>query len=286
MSIYANSSVKEPVAVPFWGKGTSTLDWCEENYAVHKYIAEFFNTTTNFIFVALAFFGMYNTVRYGLERRFLLANAGIALIGIGSWFFHMTLLYEFQLLDELPMIYGTCILVYNIFEMKPKPKYGPLFPISLFAYSVFVTFAYLQIREPIFHQVSYALLLTATVFRSIYLLTLIPSSSPESVTLRHILFGAWGMFGLGFALWNIDNIACDYLKGAKRMMGIPAGYMLELHGWWHLLTGMASYFWLVFNQYVRLLMLGKSSESCVMWRFGAVPYVVTGKSFVEAKKMD
>ena len=28
-------------AFGFWGEPTSTLDWCEENYVVTKYVAEF-----------------------------------------------------------------------------------------------------------------------------------------------------------------------------------------------------------------------------------------------------
>ncbi|CAG8706777.1 202_t:CDS:2, partial [Scutellospora calospora] len=63
----------------------------KENYIVNEYIAEFVNTTTNLTFI-----------KYGLEKRFIVAYMGILLVGIGSWCFHMTLLYEFQLLDELP----------------------------------------------------------------------------------------------------------------------------------------------------------------------------------------
>ncbi|CAI2172355.1 16961_t:CDS:2 [Funneliformis geosporum] len=94
---------KKETKEPFWGDPTATLDWCEENYIVHKYIAEFINTTTNLIFVSLAIFGIYITLKYGLPFRNALGYAGIALVGIGSWCFHMTLLYEFQLLDELPI---------------------------------------------------------------------------------------------------------------------------------------------------------------------------------------
>ena len=32
--------------VGFWGRATSTLDWCEENYITSFYIAEFCETTT------------------------------------------------------------------------------------------------------------------------------------------------------------------------------------------------------------------------------------------------
>ncbi|MBZ3884813.1 Alkaline ceramidase 3 [Sciurus carolinensis] len=45
----------------YWGPTTSTLDWCEENYFVTQYIAEF-------------------------------------LVGMGSWCFHMTLQYEMQVM--------------------------------------------------------------------------------------------------------------------------------------------------------------------------------------------
>lgn len=40
--------------------------------------------------------------------------AGLLLVGLGSAMFHMSLRYDCQLLDELPMIYITCIPCYSV----------------------------------------------------------------------------------------------------------------------------------------------------------------------------
>ncbi|XP_058875617.1 alkaline ceramidase 3-like, partial [Acipenser ruthenus] len=90
----------------YWGRPTSTLDWCEENYSVSFYIAEFWNTVSNLILILPPIYGAIQTLRDGLETRYVFAYVGLAAVGIGSWCFHMTLQYEMQLLDELPMIYS------------------------------------------------------------------------------------------------------------------------------------------------------------------------------------
>ncbi|CAG8465318.1 655_t:CDS:10 [Diversispora eburnea] len=252
---------------------TSTLDWCEENYKDHKCIAEFINTLTNILFIGLALFGVYNTAKQRLEKRFIVAYGGIALIGIGSWMFHMTLLYQFQLLDELPMQYATCILAYNIFETGSKTKYGIYLPLGLLTYAIGVTTIYLRIVNPVFHQVTYGILVTIINVRSYYLLGFIPKGKTHK-TLKDLLFVAWTIFGTGFVFWNIDNIACDNLRLIRAKIGKPFGYLMEFHGWWHICTAIGGYYWIVFNQYLRVLLLGDISNWKLKWGFfDRIPYL-------------
>lgn len=45
-----------------------------------------------------------------------------------------------------------------------------------------------------------------------------------------------GLFG--YFLWSIDFHLCPYVTAFKREIGLPWGMMFELHGWWHVFTGM------------------------------------------------
>jgi hypothetical protein len=75
----------------YWGLETSTIDWCEENYAVTHYCAEPVNTITNLVFIYLGVKGMRNCVRAGLPPIFVLAYVGYMIVGLGSTAFHASL---------------------------------------------------------------------------------------------------------------------------------------------------------------------------------------------------
>ena len=89
---------------------------CEENYVVTPYIAEFWNTVSNiFIFGPCILAFMNTTNNKHLELRHWLSYLGfdylcsfhsltlifrLLTVGVGSWLFHMTLLWEMQLLGR------------------------------------------------------------------------------------------------------------------------------------------------------------------------------------------
>ncbi|KAM4701416.1 alkaline ceramidase 3 [Discoglossus pictus] len=233
-----------------WGAPTSTLDWCEENYAVSVYIAEFWNTVSNLIMILPPIYGAIQTVKDGLETRYVVAYLGLTAVGLGSWCFHMTLQYEMQLLDELPMIYSCCVFVYCLYEcFKHRKSYNYLLLTLLFLFSLIVTTVYLRLKEPVFHQVMYGILVSFLVLRSIYIVTWVYP------WLRGLAYTSLGVFLMGFILWNVDNIFCDTWRGVRQKMPPVVGAVTQFHAWWHILTGLGSYLHILFSLYTRTLYL-------------------------------
>lgn len=105
-----------------------------------------------------------------------------------------------------------------------------------------MTVAYVYyIHDPLFHQVCYGILVLTIVFRSIYLVRRLPKSEVHSMLVFVLRTAAFSFLG-AFVLWNIDNIFCKSLQGWRQSIGYyPIGALSELHGWWHIGTGM--YLW-------------------------------------------
>jgi Ceramidase len=106
----------------FWGPVTSSVDWCEVNYSVTPYAAEFFNTASS---LAMAIVGMMGICLHPwAERRFHLAFLSTVAVGLGSVAFHGTLQKFTQALDEVPMLYSALAFAYiGICQTyNPKPS--------------------------------------------------------------------------------------------------------------------------------------------------------------------
>jgi hypothetical protein len=106
----------------WWGPMTSSVDWCELNYMVTVFVAEWWNTLSSLAMIAvgLAGFVLHRNV---LERRFLFAYLMVSTLGAGSVLFHATLHHWGQMLDELPMLYAAAATTFILLENKASPQY-------------------------------------------------------------------------------------------------------------------------------------------------------------------
>lgn len=154
----------------YWEPVTSTLDWCEENYYATRYSAEIVNTLTNLLFIILAFKGIHNCIKHGHDRIFLLTFVGYLVVGSGSFAFHTTLKYPMQLVDELSMIYTTCLMFWATFEHNRAPPFPAILAVTLASLALFITGYYHYLQDPTFHQNAYAILTAVVLIHSMYVM--------------------------------------------------------------------------------------------------------------------
>ncbi|KAH8102420.1 alkaline phytoceramidase [Cristinia sonorae] len=241
----------------FWGPATATLDWCEANYQFSHYIAEAANSFSNVFTVLMALYGAHQIKAASLPGRYLVGCTGFGFVGIGSFIFHATLLYSAQLADELPMIYVATYSLAILFDCEPG--FSLRTPTALFISALYVTFnvlftwSYAIYRNPVYHQVVFAMIMFMNAFRTAYLLRASPVSSHIPPTLRKTIkniFGSGaGIFAFGFFIWNLDNIFCGTVTQWKHGIGWPTAFLLEGHSWWHLFTALGTYLMFVGNTY-------------------------------------
>jgi len=292
----------------YWDPVTSTIQWCEEDYYATYYSAEIINTLTNLMFMYLAYEGVKSCRKNGHDRVFEVAYFGYFLVGFGSFMFHTTLKYPWQLVDELNMIYTTCLMAYASLSYSRPPKHQIALGVFLVLFCAFITLYYHYLQDPVFHQTVYAALTVFIVARSLYSMEygLRPSlrrseekhrlqserqSQPvltkeqqeyenrrDMDTLKSMwFFVAFGLtvFLGGFGLWALDIKYCSTLRQWRRSIGMPWGFLLECHGWWHLMTGLGAYCYITWGIHLRHILDGDQEHFRLVWtRIHRLPEIV------------
>ncbi|KAF7548030.1 hypothetical protein G7046_g8819 [Stylonectria norvegica] len=232
----------------FWGEPTSTLNFCEEDYALSYYCAELCNTITNALFVWLGIKGIRNCIQHQHAAIFLIAYVGYIVVGLGSTAFHATMKYPMQLVDELSMIYTTCLMLYASFSFRRSKAFSVSLGLGLLGLATFITAYYAITQDPAFHQTAYGLLTATVVFRSMWVME---SELRPALEARHpgkskqTLRTMWAMVGTGltmflggYLIWSLDNEFCPQVRGLRRTIELPWAIVFEGHAWWHILTGL------------------------------------------------
>ncbi|KAL4220740.1 Alkaline ceramidase 3 [Mactra antiquata] len=253
------------MAPGYWGLPSSTIDWCEENYAVSHFIAEFWNTVSNVSMILPPLVTVFLLIKQNFEPRLIACHISLLSVGFGSWCFHMTLLYSMQLLDELPMIWGSAFLIYAIVMVEEPPNKSNIpLQIALFTYCSIVTIVYICSNVPVFFQIAYAIMVLCMVFSCARLIRGLHTCN------KNIFIAGVFSYGMGFFLWNIDNSFCTSLRSIREVTG-PLSPIFELHAWWHLLAGLGTYLGLIFVADTRCTVLG--IKSSIKYWLKVWPYV-------------
>ncbi len=254
-------------AAAFWGARTSTVDWCEANYEHSRYICELFNTLSSGALVVAGVVGLAMHWRV-LERRFLIAFAALALVGIGSAAFHATLKFELQMLDELPMIYLALVVVFIVLDMRPRRAPGGWLAASLTAYGLAGTAVAALTRgsrQFWSFQISFGCLEVFCLAR-VWMLSHL-SRNP----LVSRLFGT-GMacYLVAVTVWFLDVRFCPVFSTTLPALGL---FNPQLHAMWHVLVSAGFYCLLLLLALERIEACGLAGR--VGYGAGWLPHIVT-----------
>ncbi|KAL5095544.1 hypothetical protein Trisim1_000315 [Trichoderma cf. simile WF8] len=226
---------------PFWGETTSYLNFCEEDYVITRYIAEFINTLSSFAFVVYGVYGLSKPGHNGQTRARLLSYGGLIGVGICSAGYHMTLKYHTQMSDGLSMHLLTTPMVYRLLTFKSSPQRTKLVAVLLTIVFTVVMVTHMVMDEFLLHATTFGLAVYLIATRTLKLISQQVPDERIRKNLRNVaLFGCFN-FAFGYFVWLLDDWLCSLLTSMKHSAGLPLAFFLELHGWWHIFTCIGGY---------------------------------------------
>ncbi|KAF2667661.1 hypothetical protein BT63DRAFT_456961 [Microthyrium microscopicum] len=231
-----------------WGPPTSAANFCEEDYAVTFYIAEFINALTNVTYIYYAFRYARNRGRNQAWNGHDLMSISLFLVGVSSFIFHTTLRQTAQLFDDLSMLLLGASFLLSVYTTNQTPVVQSLLATIICGGISIVSVIYLRTGNMVLHTISFGTVLLLTGPRTWYLIRkrkgLSKDKSGEkkkSSGLDYKLAKAGVLLVAGFTLWNIDLVMCSQLRAVRNYVGLPWAWLFELHGWWHILTAASAF---------------------------------------------
>ncbi|GLA50348.1 hypothetical protein AnigIFM63604_006403 [Aspergillus niger] len=179
---------------PFWGPSTSHANFCEEDYVVTRYIAEFINTLTNLVYIFYAIYGIRHLHRQSNKDVFrALPYWGLMGVGIASAAFHMNLKYHTQMMDDVSMLLTTTPVLHRVMTVNTSRRTSTILAILLSAALLGLVVVHVLTDELILHSVSFVVSVTIIGVRTMQLTT---TRTPKNSLARRQI---WGMvrFGAG-----------------------------------------------------------------------------------------
>lgn len=168
------------------------------------------------------------------------------LVGVCSLIFHATLLQTCQYSDDLSMFLLTGALLQALYTTNQSglAKYAISTVITLSIGAI--SYLYVQSGSILFHSTAFGTFLTFIWPRTLFLIYQSDRPSAEASRLMKRFLRAVVWLILAFVIWNIDLEYCFNLRDIRHKIGLPWAWLLELHGWWHVLTAIGA------SEYIKL----------------------------------
>lgn len=202
---------------------SSKISWCETNYIISNYICEFMNTITGLFYIFYAYkFYMNLKMIYGedfsiwnysklipIKKNSIITSIITACIGLFTMYFHGTLSFSGQLLDE-----------YSIYLLIMILDYENDFNIFIRLISGFIIMNIATTYNRLF-LFSYGFYRSVTLFKKYF--------NEKDRKMKKIFSYGNILFFTSVICWVIDEFWCDQLY-------------ISIHWIWHILSACSFYY--------------------------------------------
>jgi dihydroceramidase len=219
----------------YWHPHSSSVDFCEPDYALTPYIAEPFNSVSSLYICLIGIVGMLysNPTR---EWPFYCLFLIDIFVGLGSFGLHATLHWLPQSFDEIPMLWFDVVSLYILCRIQNVDiKYKPDYLLVIFSVlAVCVTVFYYAFRS--YYESFLIMYSTATAIVIFWNGSIVWSKPRDPLILKVWIASIFMYLCVAAIIWVIDMKMCDML--------LP--YYLQANGLtfhvvWHVAAGLGAH---------------------------------------------
>ncbi len=174
-------------------------------------------------------------------------SMALVVLGINSFVFHASLHQTTQFCDELSMFLLGGALLYSVYTINMSPGATSIITAALYLVIGLLSVIYIQSADILHHVYSFNTMLGLIGARTMYLVYGTGRPVEERAKLMRMFWKAVAILVVGYTLWHIDLEQCVELRKLRQVVGLPWAWLLELHGWWHVLTALGA------SHYIRLI---------------------------------
>ena len=201
--------------IGYWYPITSNIDWCEDNYTISYYIAEWYNTLSNLIPIFYSVYILYNLkFTFNNINYYHISYILLIFVFIGSFAFHATLTNIGQMLDEIPMLITNIYIIYLLDNYNNK-----LLIYNIILKIIFLFLMFIYPNSPLPFQFSFLIFNLMLLFKVLKIIINYPILIKKTQIKKSILFYTIAIF-----CWLLDLYFCNYLKN------------FYFHSFWHIFS--------------------------------------------------
>ncbi|XP_020827122.1 alkaline ceramidase 1 [Phascolarctos cinereus] len=202
---------------------SSEVDWCESNFQHSSLVAELYNTVSNVPFFIIGPLMIYLMHPYAQKRSLIVHLPWVLyiLVGLFSVYFHMTLSFLGQMLDELAILWllTTCYCIwfpscyFPAFLKKDRSQFICLVLL------ISITITFLAFVKPIVN----AYVLNSTALHICYFVRM--EYKKKNAQVNHMIVMSVTWWSLALSIWICDRVFCTFWQQIN---------FAYLHSFWHI----------------------------------------------------